>query len=348
LDPCPASLRIAVISTPHIKTPPRGYGGSEEVASGLAEELARRGHQVTLFATPDSRTAGELRTFPPALPTGPHGHAGYREILHMCHALAEGDFDLVLNHCLQAAPALALYRGGPALTTLHYHPPAVDYFPDLDYVAVSHRQAELARKSGLHVMGVAHNGIDPTPYHWQTPKEDYLLWIGRFHYYKGPDLAIEVAERLGARLLLAAPPPPQDQQEFFEERVRPRLRGRVEWIGGIEGEEKFRLFECARCTLFPLRWEEPFGLVMVESMAAGVPVVASRRGAAPEVIAHGQTGFLADDAAGMAAAVEQARALSPAACRRRVEERFTCRQMADAYLALYPREGSGAPGPGPV
>ncbi len=326
--------RIAIVSTPHIKTPPRGFGGSEEVAGGLAEELVRRGHDVTLFATDDSRTAGTLQYYPPALARGPYDHPGYREVIHVCHALACSHFDLVLNHCLKAVPALALYHEAPVLTTLHYRPSILDDFPWLDYVAVSHRQAELARGAGLNVVGVALNGIDPSPYQVVADKDDYLLWIGRFHVYKGPDLAIEVAERLGMRLLLAAPPPPQDQQDFFDARIKPRLRGRIEWIGGVEGDDKCRLFERAWCTLFPIRWEEPFGLVMVESMAAGTPVIAFRRGSAPEVIADGRTGFVVDDLEAMVTAVPQARSIAPRACRQRVDTYFTVSAMTDAYLAL--------------
>lgn len=329
-------LRIAVVSTPHIKAPPEGYGGSEAVASSLAEELVRRGHQVTLFATHDSHTAGALQYFPSALPRGPYdGQAGYREVIHLSHALADQTFDLVLNHCLKAAPALALYRQAPALTTLHYCPPILDDFPWLDYVAVSRRQAELARGRGLHVLGVAYNGIDPSPFQVVSAKQDYLLWIGRFHEYKGPDLAIEVAHRLGARLLLAAPPPPEDQVDYFESRIRPHLgRDGIAWVGAVEGTDKCRLFEQARCTLMPIRWEEPFGLVMVESMAAGTPVIAFRRGSAPELIADGRTGFLVEDVETMAAAVSRTQTIDAQACRRHVEAHFSITAMVDAYLAL--------------
>lgn len=322
------------MSTPHIRTPPLGYGGSEAVAGSLAEELAQRGFQVTLFATPDSSTAGVLRHFAPALSPGPYEHAGYREVLHLCHALASGSYDLVLNHCLQAVPVLAASPGVRALTSLHYRPAILGSFPRLDYVAISHRQAELCRQAGLNVVGVVPNGIDTTPYHVVAAKESYLLWIGRFHAYKGPDLAIQVARRLGMRLILAGPPPPEDQREYFEARVRPYLGGPIEWVGGVEGPAKRRLFERARCTLCPIRWEEPFGLVMVESMAAGTPVIAFRRGAAPEVVADGRTGFVVDDVDGMAAAVERTHTIDPYACRQHVEEHFTAAAMADGYLSL--------------
>ena len=328
------SGHIAIVSTPHIKTPPLGFGGSEQVAGGLAQELVRRGYQVTLFATADSLGPGRLEYFPSALPQGPYADPAYREVIHLSHALATESFDLVLNHCLKAVPALALYRQAPVLTTLHYYPPILNEFPWLNYVAVSQRQAALARGAGLNVVGVAYNGIDPSPYQPTPHKEDYLLWVGRFHFYKAPDLAIEVAKRLGMRLLLAAPPPPEDQRTYFEAQVQPRLGGHIEWVGAIEGSSKYRIFERARCTLCPLRWEEPFGLVMVESMAAGTPVVAFRRGAAPEVVAHGETGFVVDDVEEMVEAVRRIDTIDPAACRRRVEAHFTAQAMTDRYLAL--------------
>jgi len=328
------ALCVAVVSTPHIKTPPEGYGGCEAVAGGLVEELVRRGHEVTLFATDDSHTSAALRWFASALPRGPYGHQGYREIIHLAHALGHGHYDLVLNHCVQAVPILEVYREAPALTTLHYRPQVLADFPHLGYVAVSRRQAALCREAGLNVLGVVYNGIDPAPYRVAPEKEDYLLWIGRFHFNKGPDLAIEVAERLGARLLLAAPPPPEDQEEFFATRVRPRLGGRTEWIEGVEGEAKYRLFEKARCTLCPVRWEEPFGLVMVESMASGTPVVALRRGSIPEIVVDGVTGYIVDDVEGMAAAIERLEAIDPYACRQHVEQHFTAAAMTDGYLKL--------------
>jgi glycosyltransferase involved in cell wall biosynthesis len=314
------SWRIAVVSTPHIKTPPLGYGGSEEVAGGLAEELVRHGHHVTLFATADSRTSGILRHCPSAAPRGPYDHSGYREVIHLCSALASEHFDLVFNHCLKAVPALALYHEAPVLTTLHYRPPILDDFAWLPYVAITRRQAHLARSAGLNVVGIVHNGIDPSPYQPGTQKDDYLLWIGRFHVCKGPDLAIQVAQRLGMRLVLAAPSPPEDQRAFFEE--------------AVGGEVKYRLFERARCTLFPVRWEEPFGLVMVESMAAGTPVVGFRRGSVPEIVVHGRTGYVVDRLGAMIGAVKRCQDIDPMACRQHVETHFTRAAMAEGYLTL--------------
>lgn len=325
-------MRIAVLSTPHIAAPPRGYGASELIAGLVAEDLTRRGHDVTLFATADSPArVTALRHCPAAVGVEPFEQ---RELLHVAAALAAADdVDIIHNHCLMAGPPVLAAARRPAVTTLHYTPTSVRAFPQLRYVAVSHRQRALV--PNVSVAGVIHHGIDLEAHPFCATKDDYLLFLGRFHANKGPHLAIKVAQRLNARLIIAAPPPPADQVEFFQTEIRPHLSGKIEWIGSVESEEKARLLGQARCLLGPICWEEPFGLVYVEALACGTPVVTFRRGATPEIVRDGETGFLVDDLVGMRDAVERVEMLQPSRCRRDAEARFDRRRMADDYLRIY-------------
>jgi glycosyltransferase involved in cell wall biosynthesis len=161
------------------------------------------------------------------------------------------------------------------------------------------------------------------------------LFLGRFHPNKGADIAIDVAEQLGRQLVIAAPAPPDDQRDWFEQRVRPRLRGSIEWIGPVEGAGKAELIGRAAASLVPIRWDEPFGLVIVEAMACGTPPIVIRRGAAPELVVDGVTGFLVDDVEQMVATVDRVSTINPDACRRHVEANFTVEKMVDGYLHLF-------------
>jgi len=329
-----STVRIAIISTPHLPTPPRGYGASERIAGILAEGLQQRGHYVRLFACEGSTArVAECRSFPDTRLAQTFDQS---ELIHVEHAIREvADCDLIHNHCLAAGPAFAERVDLPFLTTLHYIHPLVQAYPRAPYVAISDHQRQTLGE--LNIAGRVYNGIDVDGLPLSETHDDYLLFLGRFHPNKGADLAIEVAQRLGRRLVLAAPSPPQDQQVWFDQNVRPHLGGRIEWLGPIEGEEKARLIGRAAATLIPLRWDEPFGLVIAESMACGTPPIAFRRGAAPEIIVDGVTGFLVDDVEGMVTAVERADEIAPATCRARVENHFSTERMIDGYLTLFRR-----------
>ncbi|MGH2457329.1 MAG: glycosyltransferase family 4 protein [Chloroflexota bacterium] len=325
-------MRIAILSTPHVPTPPRGYGASELIAGLLAEGLRRRGHQVRLFACPGSLAdVDEHREYPEIELARTFDQ---RELIHVAHAVRDAsDCDLVHNHCLAVGSAFAALSGRPFLSTLHYVHPVVMAFPRAAYVAVSDQQR--AALSSLNVIGRVYNGIDLAAFPLSRRRDDYLLFLGRFHPNKGADLAIEVARKAGRRLVLAAPSPPDDQQEWFAREIRPRLGGAIEWIGPVEGAAKARLLGRAAATLVPLRWDEPFGLVMAESMACGTPPIAIRRGAAPEIIVDGVTGYLAETPQEMIPLVERAAEIDPLACRHRVEANFSADRMVDRYLELY-------------
>ena len=325
-------MRIAQISTPHIAAPPKGFGASELIAGLLAEELTRRGHHVTLFTTVDSPArVSEVAYFPEARGLEPFE---LRELLHIGRAL-EGarEFDIIHNHCLSAGPAFGKLAPVPFISTLHYLSPAVRAFPRCTYVAVSESQ----RRSlpDLNIAAVVHNAIDPSAYTLRLEKKSYLLFLGRFHPNKGVHLAIEVAKRRGEHLIIAALPPPDDQRDYFDSHIRPHLGGLIEWVGGVEGPVKDELLGHARCVLLPICWDEPFGLVYLEAMACGTPVLTFARGAAPEVVQHGRTGYVVRTLDEMIAALDRIQDIDPWECRRHVEAHFTVSRMADDYLSVY-------------
>jgi len=325
-------MKIAMISTPHIPSPPRGYGASELIAGTLAEGLHRRGHTVRLFACPGSSTSvDELHTFPETSYARTYEQ---RELIHVARALSESqDCDLIHNHCIGAGPAFSNFAAIPFMTTLHYLHPLVFAHPDAPYIAVSDHQRRTL--SNVNVVARIHNGIDLRDFPLSRQRDDYLLFLGRFHPNKGADSAIDVAERLGRKLVIAAPAPPDDQRDWFEECIRPRLRGSIEWVGPVEGGQKAALIGRAAASLVPIRWDEPFGLVIIEAMACGTPPIVMRRGAAPEIVVDGVTGFLVDDVRQMIEAVERASTVNPDTCRRHVQENFSVEKMVDGYVRLF-------------
>ena len=326
-------MRIAQLSTPHLPTPPTGYGASELIASLATEELVRRGHEVTLFALRGSVTAARLIQFPEVEVVD---RFDYRELVHASRAMAFARrFDVIHNHCLFAGPAMSHLSQTPCVSTLHYVHPVLACFPGHPLVAVSRSQRDAA--TGLNVVGVVHNAVDVSQFHVAPGREDYLLFLGRFHPNKGADLAIEVARRLGARLLIAAPLPHPDQQAYFDEQVKPHLGGRIEYLGEVSGRQKRELLARARCLLVPNRWAEPFGLVVLEAAASGTPVVAMARGALPELVVDGETGYLVEDVGEMAEAVGRVDSIDGARCRKHVSDNFSVERMVTGYLQIYDR-----------
>ncbi len=326
-------MRICQLSTPHIPTPPRAYGGSELVAGYVTEELVRRGHEVTLFAAPESRTSARLVSIPQADEVSPFD---YRELVHVTKALQYArDFDIIHNHCLYAGPALASLSTTPMVSTLHYIHHILRCFPNHNYVGVSQSQLTLAKN--LNIRDVIHHGIDTDQFYVERNKDDYLLFLGRFHPNKGTHLAIEAAVRSEHSLLIAAPPPPMDQQEYFDSLIKPHLKGRISYLGEVEGRMKASLLAKAKALILPLTWDEPFGLVLLEAMASGTPVVATNRGSVPELVVDGKTGFVVEDMNQMVEAIENVHHIHPDDCRAHVQRHFSIGAMVDRYEALYKR-----------
>ncbi len=346
------ALRIGMLAPITHPVPPPGYGPWERVTSDLVEELVALGHAVTLFASGGSRTSADLVvTVPHPLahhPPPPPGEgpleppdARVWEELHigtMTAAAAAGRFEVVHSHLHVHALPFAPFLTCPLVSTLHgsawnraLHP-LLAANVEQPYVSLS--AAERRLFPGLNYVATVPNGIRVGDFA-TGPGGGALIFVGRLAPEKAPDLAIDAAEAAGADILLAGLVE-ERHRDFFEDRIRPRLRpGQVEYLGALSRPEVAALYATASGLLMPLRWDEPFGLVVVEALASGTPVVAWRRGAMPEIVADGVTGFLVDTVAEAAAAIGRLGDIDRVACRAEAEHRFGARTMAEGYVAAY-------------
>jgi glycosyltransferase involved in cell wall biosynthesis len=340
-------LRIAMLAPPWIPVPPPGYGGIEAVLAPLREALVARGHHVELFCAPGSRSSATVRALLDGAQPDKIGLATF-EADHVARAFAAVDaaagtgepFDVVHDHCGFTALAMADRLATPLVHTVH-GPFDYDTTPFYAHhgdkgklVCISRAQARCAPRSAT-VSGVVPNPIDVDSWPLGRRKDEYLLWVGRMVPDKGPHRAIQVARAAGRPLVLAGPVQP-GYERFFAAEVEPHVDGRtIRYIGEVGGAPKQRLFADAHAFLMPIRWPEPFGMVIVEALAAGTPVLAFPHGAAPELIEHGETGFLVDDEHQMAAVVDQAAGIDPERCRRAVAARFAPDRVAGAYEVVY-------------
>ncbi len=333
-------MRIGMLCPLEIRVPPTAYGGIELVVSLLTEELVRRGHEVTLFASGDSETAARLESVVPRSLRGTDHHRGTLELLNVVECLGQADrFDIIHNHVLVEGMAAAALVDTPFLTTLHGGLDGdfrllFEHYTGW-YNAIS-RSAFSLLPPKERSAGVIYNAIDYGSYPFNSGiREDHILFLSRISQEKGPHIAIEVARKLGVRLVLAGNVDDPDR-EFFETQILPQVDGGlIQYVGEADSSMKRDLLSRARCLIAPLTWEEPFGLFMIEAMACGTPVVAFNRGAAPEVVQDGVTGFIVDTVDEMAEAIGQVHHIDPATCRAHVERRFNVARMVDEYLAAY-------------
>lgn len=332
-------MKIGLVAPVWYPIPPQGYGGIELVVSLLAEGLVNRGHNVTLFASGDSKTKANLAYCFANAPSEKIGQV-YPDLLHAVSAYCRAEeFDLIHDHSGMIGPALGAFSQTPCLHTLHgpATPEARRLYSLLNfglyYNAIS--QYQRSQFGQLNFVGTIYNAIDLTLYPFNPKKEDFLLFLGRMNQEKGAHLAVEVANRLNKRLVMVTKMTEPHEKIYFEKWVKPRLTKNIEIIGQIDVKIKADFFARAYCTLFPIQWPEPFGLVMIESMATGTPVVAMGYGAVPEVVADNKTGFITYTVEDMVQAVKKVDRIDPYVCRRYAEERFSQQRMVLDYERAY-------------
>jgi glycosyltransferase involved in cell wall biosynthesis len=343
----PRPLTIAMLAPPWIAVPPAGYGGVETVVSDLTEALVQRGHDVTLFCAPGSHSSA--KTVP--LLDAAHPQEIERSLYeadHVARAFAAIDaahgegigFDIVHDHCGFTGLAMADRLQTPMLHTLHgpFTPQTRSFYAHHGHKAwvAGISKAQLAMgPANLHTVGAIPNPIAVDAWPFRPGDDGYLLWIGRMTPEKGAHRAIQIARAGGHDLVLAGVVQP-GQRAYFERHVEPHIDGqRVRFVGEVGGARKKRLFAGARALLMPIRWPEPFGMVIIESLVCGTPVLAFDEGAVGELIVEGVTGFIVEDDAAMVAALHDLGQIDPHACRSWVAEHCDVSVVAAAYEAAY-------------
>jgi glycosyltransferase involved in cell wall biosynthesis len=335
-------MKIAQVAPLSESCPPRLYGGTERVVANLCDELVRQGHSVTLFASGDSQTLAELD---PAceralrLSPGVRDPRAYETIQLGRVVRRAAEFDVLHFHLdYHHFPAVIPFAER-VLTTLHGRldladlPPVAREFPSMALVSISDSQRRPLPTANW--IGTVYHGIPPGGYELGTGSGEYLAFLGRISPEKGIERAVEIAQGANRRLRVAAKIDRVDRP-YFDHTIAPLFADPlVDSIGEIGEREKSAFLGNARALVFPITWPEPFGLVMIEAMACGTPVIAWRNGSVPEVIEHGVTGFIIDSVEEGIEAVRRVGELDRGAIRRRFEERFTVERMASAYVSLY-------------
>lgn len=342
-------MRIGLIAPLWEAVPPRTYGGTELVVHLLACELTRLSHDVTVFASGDSACGKESGAYLKAYSEKPlresgldHQQAVFYELAMLEDIFAQADrFDILHNHLGYPALSFARLVQTPMLTTLHgaFQPPALKRFfaqhADLPYVSISNYQRRGCPQ--LNYIATIYHGLPLRDYEPDllTEGKGYLAFLGRLSPEKGTHYAIQAARATDWPLILAGKVDPSEV-DYFEEIIRPEIdHDQIRYIGEVNHTQKIRLLRGARATLCPVTWPEPFGLVLIESMACGTPVLAFRDGSIPEVVSHGETGWIASSLDEMIMQIGRIDELDRKACRKRVETYFSVERMAAEYVAVY-------------
>lgn len=342
-DPLPLRRRLTVglVAPPWLPVPPPAYGGTENVLDTLARGLSAAGHEVLLCASGDSTCpVPTTSVFERAVGMGSGNSVDeIRHVLHSYEALR--DMDVVHDHTLVGP----LYSGNfprlPVVTTNHgpFNDDLIELYRVLGgrvpVIAISHHQAATA--TNIPIAAVIHHGVDTDDFPFGTGKGGYAVFLGRMHPGKAPHVAAEIARTAGYPLRIAAKMREPEERAYFEAMVRPLLGTDVSYIGELDRQDKLELLAGAGCLLNPIAWPEPFGMVMIEALACGTPVLTTPYGAAPEIVKDGEVGWVRSHPAGLVAALGKVQDLDRLACRRHVETHFSVTRMVARHVALYER-----------
>ena len=343
-------MRIALLSSFEEPVPPRMYGGTERIVHTLAEEWIKLGHDVTLYASGDSRTSARLvECIPRAIRTLKEArNPTTRQALNLdslataLQDIRDTTYDIIHNHFGWQTLLFNSFLDWPMVTTLHgtldkalvpTEHKMHNYFREAPFVSISNSQRRHSPK--LNYIATVYHGVYPEDFEFNAQPGDYLAFLGRIHPQKGPVHAIRVAKATGQKLIIAAKTDPAEFS-YLRNRVKPLIDGKqIIFVGEVGHEEKVKLLKNARALLSPLQWDEPFGIVNLEAMACGTPVITMRRGSMPEIIEDGKTGFLCRNSAELRAAIPKIDTIDRSYCREHVEQHFTARKMAENYIKVF-------------
>lgn len=333
-------MKIAQVAPLWIPVPPYTYGGTELIVSWLCDELIRRGHEVTLFATEDSKTKADLIPIWPkslwrAKLKAPHAVFSllYEKLLSL-----QDQFDIVHDHCEFYTTPYTKFLKPKIVTTLH-HPLTEETiilykkFPNINFVTISENQ----RKSGpgINIVKTIYNGLPLEKYQLNLEPKDYILWLSKVAPEKGIAEAIDVAKLSGENLIISGNILP-DFGDYFNFRIKPLVDGKqIQFVGASDFGKKIELLKNAKAFVFPIKRKEPFGLVVIEAMACGTPVIAFSEGAMPELIEDGKTGFLVNSVEEACQALKKIKQIARVDCRKHIEKNFNLRRMVNRYEKLY-------------
>lgn len=337
-------LRIAQIAPLWFSIPPKKYGGIERIIAFLCNGLVDKGHKVTLFAPGDSKTKAKL-VAPVKIGVKEMGAKWnaywWNNLIHSMAFENAKDFDIIHCHWIIMGAYFQRMVKNPVLHTQHNIPPTGSlrwktyehYKNDLNLVFISKSErnnAPIKFKNNW----IIYNGIDLSPFKFNAKPQDHFVWVARICPAKGPETAIKIAKKAGVKLLLAGQIQKQ-HQEYFRTRIKPHLNSQIKFVGELTQKQLGSFYGKAKALLYPIDWEEPFGLVMAESMACGTPVIAFNRGSVPELIEHNKTGFIVDTISEAVKAVKKIDQIDRADCRAHVENLFSKQKMVDEYEKLY-------------
>ena len=349
-------LKIAQVSPLWYPVPPKGYGGTELIVSKLTEGLIEKGHDVTLFASGNSKTKAKLV---PVIKKSlrelgvPYLHDSYN-ILNLINAFSrQKEFDILHTHIDLYDPVFRAFSKTPTVATLHnpfwplsreqkgewydYQGRVLIYnrFPQLPYVAISNKYKNLC-PAKINFVKTIYHGINVEDFKFNQKPENCFVWLGRISQVKGIDIVVRLARKLGFRLLIAGSIVNPEAESFFKKEIKPYLSQKIKFLGELKSDkEKSEFLGKGKALIYPLQWEEPFGIVMIEAMACGTPVIAFNRGSAEEIIKDKKTGFLVSNLKGMEMAIKRINEIKRKECRERVENNFSFEKMVKNYENLY-------------